>query len=245
GTIRGLTSDPMSYGKPTRLDIQGKRPKLMVNGIFDHTGETPIDTISLDLMRYPLEGFAFAENPLSLSNITRGFLDLKANLALKGDTIDLKTRTTVKKIVLNFSQQGTENLMVNMVKEAIKAAPSLSIGVAAKGTRENPQLSISSDIDRLFAGQLKSFAGKKVNALKTSLGARIDGASGEEMKGFSDGLSKGRLDILNQFGSDESLVQGKIDLLRGMVASKTGKPRAPTKGKEKGLEGLLPGLIGR
>ncbi len=243
GTIRGLTSDPTSYGRPTRVDIQGKRPKLVLNGIFDHTGDAAVDTVSLDLMGYPLEGLAFVENPLSLSNITRGFLDLKADLALKGDFIDLKTRTTVKNLVLNFSEEGKENFLVNLVKEAIMTAPSLNIGVAATGTRDNPQLSISSDIDRLFERQLKRFVGKKVNALKASLGAQIDGASGKEMKGFSNALSQGKLDILNQFGSDESLVQGKIDLLRGVGASKTGKPKAPTKGKEKGLEGILPGLI--
>ncbi len=243
GTIRGVTSDPASYGKPTRIDIQGKRPKLVLNGILDHTGGTPIDTVSLDLRGYPLDGFAFGENPLSLSNITRGLVDLKANLTLEGDSIDLMTMTTLKNLTLNFSEKGTENLMVNMVKEAMKTAPALSINVAAKGARENPQLSISSDIDRLFARQLKSFAGKKVNALKASLGAQIDGASGEEMKGFSDALSQGKLDILNQFGSDESLVQGKIDLLSGIVASKTGKSETPAEGKAKGLEGLLPGLI--
>jgi len=245
GTIKGVTSDPTSYGKPTRIDIQGKRPKLVLNGILDHTGEVPIDTVSLDLRGYQLAGFAFAENPLSLSNITRGFLDLKANLALKGDSIDLKTRTTVKNLVLNFSEEGKENLMVTMVKEAIRKAPSLSIGLAATGTKDNPQLSISSDIDRLLARQLKSFAGKKVKVLKASLGVQIDGASGKEMKGFSDSLSQGKLDILNQFGSDESLVQGKIDLLSGVMASKTGKSKAPKKGKEKGLEGILPGLISR
>jgi uncharacterized protein (TIGR03545 family) len=243
GTIRGVTSDPTSYGKPTRVDIQGKRPKLVLNGIFDHTGQTPVDTVSLDLRGYPLDGFAFGENPLSLSNITQGLLDLKANLALKGDSIDLKTKTTVKNLVLNFSEKGTENLMVNMVKEAMKTAPSLSINVAAKGARDNPQLSISSDIDRLFARQLKSFAGKKVNALRASLGTQIDGASGKEMKGFSDALSQGKLDILNQFGSNESLVQENIDFLSGIVASKTGKAKAPAEGKEKGLKGILPGLI--
>ncbi len=243
GTILGVTSDPVSYGKPTRVDIQGKRPKLVLNGILDHTGKTSIDTVSLDLRGYPLDGFAFGENPLSLSNITRGLLDLKTNLTLEGDSIDLKTITTVKNLTLNFSEKGTENLMVNMVKEAIKTAPSLSINVAAKGARDNPQMSISSDIDRLFARQLKSFAGKKVNALKASLGAQIDGASGEEMKGFSNDLSKGKLGILNQFGSDESLVQGKIDFLSGIVATKTGKSKSPKKGKEKGLEGLVPGLI--
>jgi hypothetical protein len=153
------------------------------------------------------------------------------------------TMTTVKNLTLNFSEKGTENLMVNMVKEAMKTAPSLSINVAAKGARDNPQLSISSDIDRLFARQLKSFAGKKVNALRASLGTQIDGASGKEMKGFSDALSQGKLDILNQFGSNESLVQENIDFLSGIVASKTGKAKAPAEGKEKGLKGILPGLI--
>lgn len=234
GTIRGVTSDPTSYGKPTRVDIQGKRPKLALTGILDHTAATPVDTVSLDLKGYPLEGFRFSENPLSLSNITRGFLDLKANLALRGDPIDLKTRSTAKNLVLNFLEEGKGNLMVNMVTDALKTTPSLSIGVAARGTRDNPQLSISSDIDRLFADQLKNFAGKKVNELRASLGAQIDGASGKEMKGFSDFLAQGKVDISKQFGSDESLVQGKIDLLSGVVASKTGKPKTPTKGKEKG-----------
>jgi hypothetical protein len=90
---------------------------------------------------------------------------------------------------------------------------------------------------------LKSLAGKKVNSLKASLGAQIDGASGGEMKGFSDSLAKGKLDIVNQFGSDESLVQENIDLLSGIVAEKVGKSKVPTKEKKKGLEGILPGLI--
>jgi uncharacterized protein (TIGR03545 family) len=239
GTILDVTSHPASYGKPTRVDIRGQRPRLTLNAILDHTGETPVDTVSLDLMGHPLEGFRFSENPLSLSNITSGFLDLKVNLALKGESIDLKTMTTVKDLVLNFSEKGTENLMVNMVKDAMKAAPSLSIGLAAKGTRDNPQLSISSDIDRLFAGQLKGFASKKVNAFRASLGVQIDGVTGEEMKGFSDALSKGKLDILNQFGSNESLVQENIDSLSGIISNKTGKSKAPPKG----LEGILPGLI--
>jgi hypothetical protein len=55
------------------------------------------------------------------------------------------------------------------------------------------------------------------------------------MKGFSNALSQGKLDILNQFGSNESLVQENIDFLSRTVTTE--------KGKEKGLEGLLPGLI--
>jgi len=241
GTIRGVTSDPVLYGKPTRVDIRGKRPKLTLKGILDHTGKTPVDTVSLDLKAYPLKGFKFSENPLSLSNIAGGSLDLKANLALRGDFIDLKTMTTVKNLVLGFTEKGKENLMTNMVKEAMKTAPSLSIGLAAKGTRDNPQLSISSNIDRLFARQLKRFAGKKVNELKASLGAQIDGAMGKEMKGFSDSLAKNRLDVLHQFGLDESLVQENIDSLSHIVGAKTGKSKPP----KKGLEGILPGLIGR
>ena len=239
GTIRGVTSDPVSYGKPTRIDVQGKRPKLALNAVLDHTGKTPVDTVSLDLTGHPLEGFRFSENPLSLSTIARGFLDFTADLALKGDSIDLKTRATVKNLVLSFSEEGRENLVVEIVKEAVKTVPSLSIGVAAKGTRDNPQLSISSDLDQLFAGQLKRFAGKKVDELRTSLGAQIDVASGKDMKGFSDALAQGKLDILNQFGSDESLVQEKIDLLSRVVGAKTGKSKAP----QKGIEGILPGLI--
>ena len=235
GIIRGITSDPVSYGKPTRIDIQGERPKLVLNAILDHTGKIPIDTVSLDLMGYPLEGVAFAENPLSLSNITRGFLDLKADLALRGDSIDLKTRTTVKNLVLDFSEKGKENLMVDILKEVMKTAPSLSIGLAAKGTRDDPKMSISSNIDRLFAGQLERFAGKKVNELTASLRTEIDGASGKEMKGFSDALTKANLNILHKFGSDESLVQENIDFLSRIVARK--------KGREKGLEGILPGLM--
>jgi uncharacterized protein (TIGR03545 family) len=111
GTILGVTSDPVSYGKPTRVDIQGKRPKLVLNGILDHTGETPIDTVSLDLRGYPLDGFAFGENPLSLLNITQGLLNLKANVALEGDSIDLMTMTTVKNLTLNFSEKGTGRLL--------------------------------------------------------------------------------------------------------------------------------------
>ena len=235
GIIRGITSDPVSYGKPTRIDIQGERPKLVLNAILDHTGKIPIDTVSLDLMGYPLEGLAFAENPLSLSNITRGFLDLKADLALRGDSIDLKTRTTMKNLVLDFSEKGKENLMVDILKEVMKTAPSLSIGLAAKGTRDDPKMSISSNIDRLFAGQLERFAGKKVNELTASLRTEIDGASGKEMKGFSDALTKANLNILHKFGSDESLVQENIDFLSRIVARK--------KGREKGLEGILPGLM--
>ena len=235
GTIQGITSDPTSYGKPTRIVIQGKRPKLVLNGILDHTGKTPVDTATLDLMGYPLDGFAFPENPLSLSNITRGSLNLKANLELKGDSIDLKTRTTVKNLVLNFSEEGKDNLMVNIVKEVFRTTPTLSIGVAAKGTRDNPQLSISCDIDRLFTNQLNRFAGKKLKELKTSLGAQIDGASGEEIKRYSDTLAKAKLDLSKQFGLNESLVRKNIDFLSRIVARK--------KGKEKGFEGVLPGLI--
>jgi hypothetical protein len=211
--------------------------------MLDHTRETPIDTVSLDLKEYPLDGFTFAENPLSLSKIARGLLNLTANLALRGNSIDLKTKTTVRNLLLTFSEKGKENLVVNMVKEAIKTAPSLTIGVAATGTRDNPQLSISSNIDQLFAKQLKHFAGEKVNEVKASLGSQISGASGTDMKAFSDIFSEDTQEILNQFGSDESLVQGKMDLLNGLVASKTGKTEVPS--KEKGLKGLLPGLIGK
>lgn len=239
GIIQGVTSDPISYGRPTRVDIKGTRPQFALNAILDHTGKTPVDTVSIDLAGHPLEGFKFSENPLSLSNIAKGFLNLRANLELKGNFIDLKTRATVKDLVLNFSAEGKENPLVSMVKEAMETVPSFSIGVAAKGTRENPQMSISSDIDRFFARELKGFAGKKIDELKASLGMQIAGASGTDVKGLSDTIARNRLDILNQFGSDESLVQEKIDALTGIVATKTGKSKEP----KKGLEGILPGLI--
>ena len=78
-----------------------------------------------------------------------------------------------------------------------------------------------------------------INELKASLGKQIDGASGRDIKGFSNAFTRNKLDILNQFGSDESLVQEKIDSLTGIVGAKKGKRKAP----KKGLEGILPGLI--
>jgi uncharacterized protein (TIGR03545 family) len=143
GIMRGITSDPVSYGKPTRIDIQGKRPKLVLNAILDHTGKIPIDTVSLDLMEYPLEGLTFAENPVSLSNITRGFLDLKADLTLRGDSIDLKTRTTVKNLVLDFSEKGKENLMVDILEGGYEDSPLFehrSGGQGNQGRSENVHL---------------------------------------------------------------------------------------------------------
>jgi uncharacterized protein (TIGR03545 family) len=239
GTIQGVTSDPASYGKPTQVAIHGKHPRLVLNGILDHTGEKPVDTFSLDVKGYPLKGVSFAENPLSISNISRGFLDLKANLALKGELIDFRSEAKVKDLKLDFMAAEAENLMVNILKEVIKTAPSLSIGMDAKGTRDNPQLSVSSDIDRLFARQLERFVGKKVNELKASLEAQIDSATDNEMRGFSDTLAKTKQDIFKQFRSDELLVQERIDSLSRIVVRRTDKSQE----LKKVLEGILPDLI--
>ena len=222
GELRGLTSHPALYGKPTLFKLNGSMvgnlaKDFALAGQFDHRKTVAEDRINLNIKELRIEQAGTSgpqESPLRLAS---ALLNVNGSLGVKGEALDGRVLLDVlnPKVSVGSSAAILGDLFKNMGSFDI----SLSIG----GTLDQPSIGLSSSATKALTSGLENLVQK-------------------EMKGLQDGIRNvisSRVDkdltpARNETGNLEKLIQGELSSRLGLT-SLTGT--AP-----KGTKGLFPGL---
>jgi uncharacterized protein (TIGR03545 family) len=220
GEIRGLTSHPALYGKPTTFKLDGSivgdlAREITLSGQFDHRKTLANDLIDLSIKGLRLEQTgpsSLQESPLRLAS---ALLNVNGSLRVKGEALDGRVLMDVlnPKVTVGSSAAILDNLFKNMGSFDI----SLSIG----GTLDQPSLGLSSSATKTLTSGLENLVQK-------------------EMKGSQDGIRNAissRVDkdltpARNETSNLEKLIQGEFSSRLGLTSITGTTP--------KGRKGLLP-----
>jgi uncharacterized protein (TIGR03545 family) len=223
GELRGLTSHPALYGKPTLFKLNGSMvgnlaKDFALAGQLDHRKTVAEDRIDLNIKELRIDQAGTAglqESPLRL---TSALLNVNGSLGVKGEALSGRVLLDVlnPKVAVESSAAILGDLLKNM--------GSFDLSLAIGGTLNQPSIGLSSSATKTLTSGLENLVQK-------------------EMKGLQDGIKNiisSRVD--KDLAANRNEVSGLEKLIQGELSSRLGLTSLPTGTAPKGTKGLLPGF---
>jgi uncharacterized protein (TIGR03545 family) len=224
GEIRGLTSHPALYGKPTTFKLDGSivgdlAKEITLSGQLDHRKALADDLINLSVRGLRLEQAGSPSLQESSLRLASALLNVDGSLRVKGDALD--GRVLMDVLNPKVTVGSTAAILGDLFKNMGTFDVTLSIG----GTLDQPSLGLSSSATKTLNSGLENLVQK-------------------EMKGLQDGIRNAisfRVD--KDLAADRNEVSGLEKLIQGELSSRLGLTTSlPTGTAPKGTRGLIPGF---
>ena len=234
GTVHNITTDQPTLGKPTTFAFSGEQLKgvksVALEGALNHVVPTDSkDQLTLQAKGYELTNLVLSKDDKWPVALTSGLGDMKMNAELNGQALTATGTENLRDLHLSAGKEGDTNPLTKALSSAVTDISHLSIQADVKGTLEQQDVTLSSDLDRI----LQNAVGKMVNELAAKFGAELQSAiSAKIAKPMQD--LKSNLSGFNKIAEDltERLTQ-QNDVLKSLL-----EKSLPIKG----LKGLPGGL---
>jgi len=234
GTVHNITTDQPTLGHPTTFAFSGDQLKgvksVALEGALNHVVPTDSkDQLTVQAKGYELTNLVLSKDAKWPVALTSGLGDMEMNAELKGQALTANGSGNLRDLHLSAGKEGDTNPLTKALSSAVTDISQLSLQADVKGTLEQHDVTLSSDLDRI----LQNAAGKMVNELAAKFGAELQSAiSAKIAKPMQD--LKSNLSGFNKIAEDltERLTQ-QNDLLKSLL-----EKNLPIKG----LKGLPGGL---
>jgi len=213
-TISDITDNQKALGRPLRFQLSSDGAKikaLKLTGEDNRLGAQAVDTLAFSARALPLEAMAFDPVTVSKSSLAFGGdlklvdaegLTGKANLALSDAAMSMKGDDTVAKIV----------------GDVLGSISAFKADVAVKGTLDNPDVSVGTDLDKQLSKALSKGLAKQAEAYQGELKQMLQAQMGDQLGSLKqngsslvdiDGLIAQQGKDLGGLGSDAGALLGK------------------------------------
>ena len=234
GTVHNITTDQPTLGQPTTFTFSGDQLKgvksIALEGALNHVEPADSkDQLALQAKGYELTNLVLSKDDKWPVALTSGLGDMKMNAEFKGQALTATGAGNLRGLHLSAGKEGDTNPLTKALSSAVTDISQLSIQAEVKGTLEQQDVTLSSDLDRI----LQNAAGKMVNELAAKFGAELQSAISAKIAEPMQDL-KNNLSGLNKIAEDltERLTQ-ENDVLKNLL-----EKSLPIKG----LKGLPGGL---
>ena len=186
GELKDLTDNPKVYGKPTVLDFQsGKNDKFDsfgLNAVIDKTGSQSKDTLKINFNGLNLQGIKSE----GAGEIKGGSANINGQLKIINENdLNGSFKAELESVSLSIPKQDG-NELANTIANSLSSINRINITVGIRGTIENYQLDIQSNLNDIIsgavknalAGKMKGFESSLMKAIKQKAGGSIAGAKG-------------------------------------------------------------------
>jgi uncharacterized protein (TIGR03545 family) len=205
GELRGLTSHPAIYGKPTLIKLNGSMAgnlakDFALSGQIDHRKSLADDRIDLTIKELRLEQKGTGGSQESPLRLTSALLNVNGSLRIKGDALDGRMLADVlnPRVAVDSSAAILENLFRNLGSFDLI----LSIG----GTLDQPSIGLSSSAAKTLTSGLENLVQTELkglqNGIRNAISSRID---------------KDLTPARNETSGLEKLIQGELSSRLGRI----------------------------
>ena len=217
GDIETITSDPPLVGRPLRFDFAGKGDTagaVRLSGELDATDPSrrqgKADFQMQDVAVGPRD---LVNQPGLVARLQSAVVDLDVRAALAEERIDVKLDTGIDAVRLATETNAGQSALTQALGGALANVRRMKATATVKGTLQQQQIQLSTDLDRVFANAMAGLARQQTAKLTQSLRREINAetspqitATDSQLKGFGrigDELS-GRLNL------GENLLKGLL-----------------------------------
>jgi uncharacterized protein (TIGR03545 family) len=189
GELKDLTDNPKVYGKPAVLDFQsGKNDKFdsfSLNAKIDKTGSQSKDTLKINFQGLNLQGIQSE----GAGEIKGGLANINGQLKITNENdLDGNFKAELESISLSIPKQDG-NELANTIADSLSAIDRINITVSIRGTIENYQLDIQSNLNDIISGAVKNALAGKMKGFEDSLMKAIQQKAGGSITGANGSLS--------------------------------------------------------
>ncbi|MBN4078096.1 TIGR03545 family protein [Nitrospina gracilis] len=189
GELKDLTDNPKVYGKPAVLDFQsGKNDKFdsfSLNVEIDKTGSQSKDTLKINFQGLNLQGIQSE----GVGEIKGGMANINGQLIITNENdLDGNFKAELESISLSIPKQDG-NELANTIADSLSAIDRINITVSIRGTIENYQLDIQSNLNDIISGAVKKALAGKMKGFEDSLMKAIQQKAGGSIAGANGSLS--------------------------------------------------------
>jgi uncharacterized protein (TIGR03545 family) len=176
GQLRGLTTQPSLYNKPTTFRLEGAlagnvAKELTLSGEIDHRTELVTDRVSLNIKELNIERLGI-QNKESLLQLASGILNINGYLGVQKEA--LKGQVSIN--VLN--PKIVANEAAPILAELFKNMGSFDVTMTIGGTLDQPSLTLSSNAEKTLASGLENIVQTRLKGiqgdLKKIIASRVD-----------------------------------------------------------------------
>ncbi len=200
GELKDLTDNPRLYGKPGVLNFQsGKNEKFdsfNLNIELDKTGDQSKDSLAVDFKGLTLQDIQSD----GVGEVKGGTANVSGQLKITNEnTLDGNFEAELNSVSLSIQKQNG-NELANTIAKSLSSIDRINITVGIRGTIENYQLDIQSNLNDIISGAVKKAVAGKMKGFESSLMKAIQAKAGDSIAGANGSLS-GLLDqskILNE-----------------------------------------------
>jgi len=208
GTLRGLTSDPALYGRPTTLDATATG--IQAGALFDHVHPLSRDTaggvvqhVALPDLRLPSLGIRLSPGSGQTGGGTVAF-----GFSLVGDSLRGRwSVSTAQAEWVRDSGGGPSGQAASLVWQVVSGIHQLDLTAELSGTLTAPRLNVHSNLDRAVAERVQALVGDQVKAADARVRAQVDAAVNEQVAKAKSQVAGLAADAASRLGAQ----QGQLD----------------------------------
>ena len=197
--------------------LQGLRSVALRGEINRVEPAEPRDVVTLNVDGYRIEHAVLSDRPEwpVVLDGAQASVDLKAVIA--GDVVDGKVDSRLSNVRFSAGDQKGGGRMAGALASALADVKALNLDATIKGTTQNPDVRVTSDLDRI----LKDAVGKLVAEQAARFEADLKVAIAERVNGPLEDLKK----QLAGFGGLNDELTSRSDALSGILSGDTLAPK--------------------
>jgi uncharacterized protein (TIGR03545 family) len=247
GTIAGVTSNPVLYGKPATLNFHGTQGPRSFNldAIIDHTHAQHLEKFDGQFRGFSLNNFSFGQSESLGLQLNKGIGAVSGSFSVQGDALSGQVDFKGSDIALTpkFDTKSDSEIakrLTNSVTSSLRQVRQLTLGVGVGGTLAAPTFDIDSNVGGVVSGAIKNALGAEVALQEQKLRAELDrqtSAKIQELQQSVQGLQK---DALGRLGANDKIVDELLSQVKAKIAGGVALPGGAGKGVDS-----IKGIFGR
>ncbi|MFQ6115134.1 MAG: TIGR03545 family protein, partial [bacterium] len=237
GEVNGITSHPRLYSQPLTFALKGQLPQSSayeVNGMLDHTKDTPEEHIEIKAAGIAIGSVALPEHPYLPSRIDADRGDISADLNFIGNQLDFGLSFTARPVNFHFAQDSTSYDAISKVtRRVFNSINMLHISANISGPIGDPGLKIRSNVDDILAQRISEVIGESARLARSEIRKKLVAMVEPKKNEALATINSHKLKITSEVDKIENILNDKLVILdhkKNEVREKIEKE------KKKGLE---------
>jgi uncharacterized protein (TIGR03545 family) len=231
--VRGLTSTPTLYGRPTVVSARRQATSsavaaIDVDAIINHVTPRTHDSVNARLQGVKLPAFDLPGLPVRL---TPGTGSSSLEFSMKGAGAQLLGRWAIASNQITWAADTAgrpTNEIERLVLRVISGLNDLEVVAELRGTVAAPKLSVSSNLDKAIAQRIQAVMGEEVAKAERLVRAKVDSLVADKVEPVKKRIAAVQLEATQRVEGEKQRLEEVEKRLNAELKRLTG--------------GLVPGL---
>lgn len=203
GEFTDLTDRADIWGQPAKLLLESNNSTtgaLTFNGLLNHIDpQKVIDTFALKLAKLPVSDITFSDSKDFPVKLAKAVVDVASKAEIRNGQLTLNVDTEFLQVQLADLLQSESAPIKAALLDALNSLDRFSMSMQASGDPQNPKVDLSTSLDQVFAGALKSLIGNEQAEIRKKLQAKVNQKLGDTIPQIEQQLG-GLVDLQSLLG---------------------------------------------